>query len=524
MHLPHNALPKNTAFCLDQIGMPNFTPIRLMADATCARAAHNTSQDWKEQLRLINLAREEHGPIAARTGKTTHGHKDSHRWATCAFVDNLNKAYAIEFPPPPKENHKRFSLQAHIQKNIAPYHYEHNLVNTTFHRLYKFTARLAINEEQLKCTMNLTVQAVKKLSPMFGAALLKTWTNGWITDSRVGASNASPCRFGCNPHNPNNTDRQLHYLECERLWKSIHRSYKKYANIQLTPSRFHALCIIPPWETDITDPKEITHHLVCLGAAVDIYNSLSNRQKLHAGKCHAKGRTRPHKVKKRTLEEEANEAFRRINRLKKIPKILPPNASTYGTDQGTDDCSSSTSSSSDSSSSTSSSDSNVSVLTNNDGQLRVTSSSQPSHDHEKGISRSAADEDKKPTKNSRTSTDKSSQPSTSNAYDGQLRVTSSSEPSHDHKKEKPRSAADERKKSTKASHTNDGQLRATSSSEPSYDHEKRTSRSAAEENNEPTKNSAQITRQYVQARLSPPTPLDGALNGSLFSFDASHLD
>jgi hypothetical protein len=372
--------------------------------------------------------------------------------------------------------------------------------------------------------MHQTVQAVKNLSPMFGAALLKTWTNGWITDSRVGASNASPCRFGCNPHNPNNTDRQLHYLECERLWKGIHRSYKKYANIQLTPSRFHALCIIPPWETDTTDPKVITHHLMCLGAAVDIYNSLSNRQKLQAGKCHAKGRSKPHKVKKRNLEEEANEAFRRINRLKKIPKILPPNASTYGTDQGTDDSSSSTSSSSDSSSSTSSSDSNISILNKNDGQLRVTSSSQPSHDLEKGTSRSAADEDKKPTNNSRTPTDIRSQPSSSNAHDGQLRVTSSSEPSQDHKKEKPRPAADERTKSTKTAHASDGQLRATSSSEPTYNHEKKTSRSAADESNEKTTNSAQSTRQFVQAQWSPPTPLDGTYSSSSFSFDASYPD
>ena len=509
MHLPHNALPKNTAFCLDQIGMTNFTPIRLMAEAACARTAHTTSREWQEQLRQLDLIREEYGPIAARTAKTAHGHKDSHRWATCAFVDNLNKAYAIEFPPPPKENLKRFSLQAHIQKHIAPTHFEHNLVNTTFHRLYKFIAPLAIDEEQLKSTMNLTVQAVKKLSPTFGVALIKTWNNGWITDSRVGASNASPCRFGCDPHNPNNTDRQLHYLECERLWKNIHRSYKKYANIQLTLSRFHSLCIIPPWETETTDPKEITHHLICLGAAVDAYNNLSNRQKLQSGKCHAKGDTRPHKVKNCTIADETDEAFRRINRLKKIPKIQPPNASIYRTARGPDDRISSTSSSSDSSSSTSSSDSNVSVIIANDGQLRVTSSSKPHHGHENKESRSVANE--------------STQPSASSANDGQLRVTSSSKPLHGHENEESRSVANESTQPS-ASSANDGQLRVTSSSKPSHGHEKEESRSAADENRQPTKDSAQHTRQSVQARLTPPTPLVGALSDCMFSFEASHQD
>jgi hypothetical protein len=105
---------------------------------------------------------------------------------------------------------------------------------------------------------------------MFGAALVRTWTNGWITDSRVGASHTSPCRFGCDPYDPNNTDRQTHYPECERLWSNIHLAYKNYANTQLTHTRFHALCLIPPWEAEHPDPNVITHHIICLGAAVDV--------------------------------------------------------------------------------------------------------------------------------------------------------------------------------------------------------------------------------------------------------------
>jgi hypothetical protein len=198
---------------------------------------------------------------------------------------------------------------------------------------------------------------------MFGAALLKTWTNGWITDSRVGASSTSPCRFGCDLDIPNNTDRLDHYLECEPLWENIHHAYNNYANIQLTHSRHHSLCLIPPWETETTDPKEITHHLLCLGAAVDVYNYLSNKQKLQSGKCHAKGDTKLTKVKNCTIAEHANEAFRRINRLKKIPKPQHPSVNNNNNNniaRGNNDRPKNNSTSS-SSSSNNSSDSNDSA-------------------------------------------------------------------------------------------------------------------------------------------------------------------
>ena len=136
--MPHNSLPKDTAYCLDLVGMKSITPIKLMAEATCARVALKTSRVWKEKLTQLNITRNEYGPIASLVSKTAHGHNDSARWATCAFVDNLNKAATIDIPAAPNNSLKRFSLQAHIQKHIAPRHFEHNLENTLYHRLYKF--------------------------------------------------------------------------------------------------------------------------------------------------------------------------------------------------------------------------------------------------------------------------------------------------------------------------------------------------------------------------------------------------
>jgi hypothetical protein len=215
LHVPHNSLPKDTAYCLDQIGMKSFTPIKLMAEATCARAALKTSRIWKEQLTQLTNTRNEYGPIASLVSKTAHGHNDSARWATCAFVDNLNKAASIDILAVPNNPLKRFSLQAHIQKHIAPRHFEHNLENTLYHRLYKFISPLAIDEKKMKKLLSSSIKAISKLSPSIGLAAVKTWTNGWITDSRVGASSTSPCRFGCDPTDPNNTDRQIHYLDCK---------------------------------------------------------------------------------------------------------------------------------------------------------------------------------------------------------------------------------------------------------------------------------------------------------------------
>jgi hypothetical protein len=117
---------------------------------------------------------------------------------------------------------------------------------------------------------------------------------------------------------------------------------------------------------------------LCLGAAVDVYNSLSNKQKLQSGKCHAEGDTKRPKVQSCTIAENANEAFRRINRLKKIPKIQPPNANTHNTTRGTDSRSSSNNTSS-TSSSTNSSDSNDSA-TFEEPRSGAVESTQPTKD------------------------------------------------------------------------------------------------------------------------------------------------
>ena len=70
-----------------------------------------------------------------------------------------------------------------------------------------------------------------------------------------------------------------HYLDCERLWDCIHYVYHSPTSIQLTHDRFHALCLISPWETANPDPNELRDHTVCLHTALDVFQTTSNSQK-----------------------------------------------------------------------------------------------------------------------------------------------------------------------------------------------------------------------------------------------------
>ena len=138
----------------------------------------------------------------------SHGHRDSNRWATCAFVDNLNEAAQLKFPNPPKNTQKKFSLQAHIQKHIAQDHFEHSLAINVHNRLYKFfNPPTMFPRDALIASIANTCKVVSRLPPSIGIAVLKTWCNGWITDSRFNVSPNPPCRLGCDPSEHGNNDR-----------------------------------------------------------------------------------------------------------------------------------------------------------------------------------------------------------------------------------------------------------------------------------------------------------------------------
>ena len=52
-------------------------------------------------------------------------------------------------------------------------------------------------------------------------AILRTWSNGWFTTTRMHESEVFPCIFGCDAH-----DSLHHYLRCEVLWTLIYSCTK----------------------------------------------------------------------------------------------------------------------------------------------------------------------------------------------------------------------------------------------------------------------------------------------------------
>ena len=326
LHIPHNTLPRNVPYCCDQIGMRKFTPVTLMSEATLIRTSLKTCTAWQDQYEQLEGVRKEYGPIGilAASPKIKHGHRDSERWTSCAFVDNLYNA--SKTPITISSNtvkSKRFSLQAEIQKQIGHKHFQNNFAEAIHKRLYKFIAVLAIDSPTLIRLAHNTANAVKKLPPSIGFAVTKTWANGWVTDSRVGASNVSPCRLGCDPEDPNHEDRLNHYLDCKWLWNCIHTKYQHITNIRLEHSRFNALCIIPPWTSTDPDPRDIQDHAFCLYVACDVFQTHSNTQKTSSGKAHSKKTADTDRISDERIANHVEESFRRLMRFTKLPNKHP---------------------------------------------------------------------------------------------------------------------------------------------------------------------------------------------------------
>ena len=64
--------------------------------------------------------------------------------------------------------------------------------------------------------MHNTLRIARRLAPSIALNVLKTWANGWTTDTWFGVTN-SKCRFGC----PHGVDALRHYLDCRSLHNAI---------------------------------------------------------------------------------------------------------------------------------------------------------------------------------------------------------------------------------------------------------------------------------------------------------------
>ena len=155
------------------------------------------------------------------------------------------------------------------------------------------------------------------MPPSIGLAILKTWCNGWITDTRFNVSPNPPCRLGCDPAVHGNSDRLNHYLSCPRLWKATLDTYRKVTAVKIHHTRSNALCLIPPWSQPKAPEQLIRHLAFCLQIALDTYQSLSNHQK-----------SSPlnnlfQEISEECLESYARDAARKLNAIIKLPNFHP---------------------------------------------------------------------------------------------------------------------------------------------------------------------------------------------------------
>ena len=72
-------------------------------------------------------------------------------------------------------------------------------------------------------------------------AILRTWSNGWFTTTRMHESEVFPCIFGCDAN-----DSLHHYLRCEVLWTLIYSCTKcKYSFVPNHLMRKLAFAMFP---------------------------------------------------------------------------------------------------------------------------------------------------------------------------------------------------------------------------------------------------------------------------------------
>lgn len=118
---------------------------------------------------------------------------------------------------------------------------------------------------------------VKQLTPAVGWALVKSWCNGWNTDTRVAQTENSSCRF-CAFGGELGADRLSHLLECDLFWEPTLHSVSVEISTPLTLSPSLALCLQGP-EAAVSDETLQTHaQVLCI--ACDYYQTVAASQRV----------------------------------------------------------------------------------------------------------------------------------------------------------------------------------------------------------------------------------------------------
>jgi hypothetical protein len=223
LHCPHRALPADAPFLLHQAGMRKFVSFEVRSQAAQFRTAMRTCSCWRSELQILNRVRKEYGPMVNLSRSSSEKLVDYSCWDTEAFADVLERAAKLEVPScQAQTGSRRSSLQAGAYKSLWAARFPLDLAVTLLPRVLKFFDG-AFQEETVLYSMRRCLECVRKMAPQAGWVVVRTWCNGWVTSSRVGAK-VKPCIFGCEDTvSDKSRDSLSHYLACPALWGPIVR-------------------------------------------------------------------------------------------------------------------------------------------------------------------------------------------------------------------------------------------------------------------------------------------------------------
>ena len=113
--------------------------------------------------------------------------------------------------------------------------------------------------------------------------LLRTWSNGWFTSTRLHEPKILPCIFGCDAG-----DCLHHYLECEVLWTLVYCGFNCNVSIFVNSSNSSRACINCPKSCDVSYlyTAYSTYHSLRKLHSESIHNAISSNE-FHSMHLHA---------------------------------------------------------------------------------------------------------------------------------------------------------------------------------------------------------------------------------------------
>ena len=151
------------------------------------------------------------------------------------------------------------SIQADTYRSLIASRLPYDLALSLLLRVRKRLGAKYCDDKVLEA-MRRTLKLARSMAPQAGWALVRTWWNGWVTFSRVGAG-SNPCIFGCTG-DVTCRDSLQHYLVCPAHWKPIIELSKVDWNVWMDVEILNSLAL-----ATAVDPALVDHAIEAMIAS-----------------------------------------------------------------------------------------------------------------------------------------------------------------------------------------------------------------------------------------------------------------